>query len=317
MEEKSPKHSPLRMILIISNFLVFCVTLVINYLSSQPGLAPGLYESNTGAISDAYNTALTPAGWTFTIWAFIYIWQLVHIIYSHTLLCRRTPEGEYMYMSPAHLHPAFYIVFLVNCLLNLAWIFLFDRQYMEVAFVFLLAIACTLYASGAIVCWSLSKAGAALERLHRVKDIWLTRILVLNGLAFYGTWCTIATLLNLSIVVQYRAYVDGTTVAWLCLGILTAEIGVWFILETFIFDRHLRYCFSQYIVLPIAIGGVLSKNYDPEVAHMQYVLFLLALSLALGLVKVIVMVVKACKCPINYNNILPEKSVDTEAVSTM
>lgn len=315
MEAKETQHSPVRMVLIITHFLIFCVTLAINYLSSQPNVAPGLYESNTGAISDAYNTQVTPAGWTFTIWAFIYIWQLVHIIYSHTLLCRRNATG-YHYVSPGHIHPSFYAVYIINCLLNLGWIFLFDRQYMEVAFVFLLAIACTIYACGTIVCWSLNKAGAAMEQLAMVKDIWMTRILVLNGLAFYGTWCTIATLLNFSIVLQYRANLDGVTVAWISLGLLTAEIIVWFVLENFVFDRHLRYCFSQYIVLPIALGGILSKNYTPDTPHMSYVLFLLALSGALGLTKVIVIAVRSWRCPITYTKPTIEPTISNTDIET-
>jgi len=242
---------------------------------------------------------VTPAGWTFTIWAFIYIWQLVLIIYSHTLLCRRNMTG-YHYVSPAHIHPAFYAIYIINCVFNLGWIFLFDRQYMEVALVFLIAVACTLYTCGVLVCWSLNNAGAAMETLGMVKDIWMTRIIVLNGIAFYGTWCTVATLLNLSIVIQYRAGVDAITVVWVALGILTAEITGWFVLENFVFDRHLRYCFSQYIVLPIALGGILSKNYAPDTPHMTYVIFLLCLSGALGLTKIIVIAVRSWKCPITY-----------------
>ena len=34
-----------------------------------------LFKSKTGDVSDKYPTDITPAGWTFTIWIVIFIWQ--------------------------------------------------------------------------------------------------------------------------------------------------------------------------------------------------------------------------------------------------
>ena len=72
------------------------------------------------------------------------------------------------------------------------------------------------------------------------------------------------------------------------------------------FDKHLRYCFSQYVVLPVAFVGLLSKHYnssEPE-AYTIYVMFLLCMSGLLGIIKIIVMIVKGIRNPINYNNII-------------
>lgn len=275
---------------------------------------PGLYKSDTGTISDKYNTKITPSGSTFTIWAFIYTWQLTHVVYSLTLLCRKNSDGQYLYLRPGHIHFSFYIVFMINNAFNIGWIFLFDRELMEVALVFLILIAVTLYICGVIVCRSLYQAGGELERLKTVKDIWLTRLLLINGLAFYGTWCTIATLLNLSIVLQYKASVDQYVCAWIALGVLTAELLAWFILETFVFDRHLRYCFSPYIVLLVAFSGVITKHYDassPE-PYLYFVFALLAVSGVLAIVKIIIMIVKGIKMPIQYQSSRVEPTLTTE-----
>ena len=95
-----------------------------------------------------------------------------------------------------------------------------------------------------------------------------------------------------------------------------AELVAWFILETFVFDKHLRYCFSQYIVLLVAFSGLLSKNYnssEPE-AYTIYVMFLLSLSGLLALVKLVIMIVKGIRNPINYNNIIVPTTKELEAV---
>ena len=66
------------------------------------------------------------------------------------------------------------------------------------------------------------------------------------------------------------------------------------------FDKHLRYCFSQYVVLLVAFVGLLSKHYnssEPE-AYTIYVMFLLCMSGLLGII------VKGIRNPINYNNII-------------
>ncbi len=35
-----------------------------------------LFPKSTGNISDTFYTDITPAGWTFSIWGFIYTWQV-------------------------------------------------------------------------------------------------------------------------------------------------------------------------------------------------------------------------------------------------
>ena len=72
------------------------------------------------------------------------------------------------------------------------------------------------------------------------------------------------------------------------------------------FDKHLRYCFSQYVVLLVAFVGLLSKHYnssEPE-AYTIYVMFLLCMSGLLGIIKIIVMIVRGIRNPINCNNII-------------
>lgn len=275
-----------------------------------------MYLSETGAVSDKYPTAFTPAGWTFSIWTFIYAWQLLHSAYSLSLICRQTSNGQYLYVNPGHIHFSFYIVYLLNNGFNIGWIFLFDREFLEASFVFICLITVTLYICGVIICRYLDQSGSYLVSTGGMKEIWLTRVFTLNGIAFYGTWVTLASLLNFAIVLEHRAGVESITCAWVALGIVAAELLTWFTLETFVFDRYLRYCFGPYIVLPIALGGILSKNLDPAspAPHLILVMVLLGLSLLLGLVKLIVMLVKGRRNPIIYDNI-SHPSVTTELAS--
>ena len=271
-----------------------------------------IFESDTGTISDQYDTKITPAGWTFTIWAFIYTWQIIHVVYSLTLLCRKGSDGNYLYVNPEPLHYSFYIVYIINNVLNIGWIIAFDRsgkrpELLIIAMFLLWLITFTLYICGVLICKYLSRAGATLEQSGNVKDIWMIRMFTLNGIAFYGTWCTVASLLNFTIVLKYRTRVSDEMAIWICLGILTVEIIAWFILETFVFDKHLRYCFSQYITLLVALSGLLSKQADSSKleACTLYVIFLLSVTAVLSLVKFCIIVFRGSRKPIVYSHIEP------------
>lgn len=261
-----------------------------------------MYLSQTEAVSDKYFTSLTPAGWTFSIWSFIYSWQVIHCIYSLTLICRKSPEGIPLYRQPGHIHYSFYIVYIFNGAFNTCWIFIFDREILELAFVFLCFITVTLYICGVLLCKYLHDSAPYLTANGGSKEIWLTRLLPLNGVAFYGTWVTLASLLNFGLVLQYRANVDPDVCSWVVLVLITLELIGWFVLETFVFDKYLRYCFSQYIVLLVAFAGILSNHYDAAspAAYAIYGVVLTALAAALGVCKVIVMIVKGLKYPITY-----------------
>jgi hypothetical protein len=75
------------------------------------------------------------------------------------------------------------------------------------------------YPTNASLAFFLSRANEA-----KLYDLWLTRILVLNGLLFYNTWTTIASLINLAAAMQYDGGVNGSTSAYVALALLTATV---------------------------------------------------------------------------------------------
>lgn len=87
-------------------------------------------------------------------------------------------------------------------------LFLFDQEKIEASLVVLACLALSL-----IICLALSyrTMNAALPTFlsqSRQLDIWLLRIFLFNGLGIYASWTSIATGLNLGLVIAYR-YVRG------------------------------------------------------------------------------------------------------------
>ena len=59
---------------------------------------------------------------------------------------------------------------------------------------------------------------------------------------------------------------------------------------------------AHYLTFIMAFSGIYVKNYDPNVPFQIYVVVLLGLVCALTVAKIIIVIVKSIKSPINYNS---------------
>lgn len=183
--------------------------------------------------------------------------------------------------------------------------FFFDREFLELSTVAMCLSTFTLYICGVLICIYLEKAAHKLESLASGSEIWMIRIFHLNGIAMYGSWTTLATLLNFEMVLQYKSDVVAETGAWVTLVFFTIEIVAWIVLEHFVFDKHLRYCFTPYIILLVSFAGILAQNYKPSEtvpAHIVYALVLLSLVVIATVVKIVIMILKGQKRPIEHSD---------------
>ena len=126
---------------------------------------------------------------------------------------------------------------------------------------------------------------------RRKLDIWLVRALVHNGLAIYGTWLFLATLLNLTIwiaAIYNRVPQSITNITTIIITIVLVGIIVYFVCENFIFYSSMAYTFTPWFVLIFALIGILSKNYkrtDIPSRNQSYALALLILCCILAVVR--------------------------------
>ncbi|KAE8279857.1 hypothetical protein D5F01_LYC21988 [Larimichthys crocea] len=223
--------------------LVFIITMVFSALAA-PGIYPFL--ASTGNTSEEFVTQITPSGWTFSIWTIIYIFLALVLAFVLSGTCRKNAYG-YVYCSPAILPHGFFVTWCLNLGLNTGWLFLWDRRFMPAALAFLILIALTNYIMIFFSCYV---------------DLWLHRVLVQNGIAIYATWTTIASLVNLTIVLTNDGNMSQTDAGTLALSVLTVVLFVWFILENSVLDKHVRYILTIYPAVIWALTGVFTKNYD-------------------------------------------------------
>ncbi|XP_071398108.1 uncharacterized protein [Centroberyx affinis] len=302
------EHDSGRLAAIVVSILLFAISLVFNGLAVV-GIGP--YLTTTANVSAVFDTQVTPSGWTFNIWAVIYTWLISMIIYILTSLCRKNGYG-FVYCSPSVLPYGFFISWCINMCFNIGWLILWDRGLMIAALVFLLLVICTNYTMICYTCHGLHIYGAWLKKYHKV-DLWLLRVLVQNGVSIYATWTTIATLINLTIVLTYDANISPTDAATISLSILTAVLLVWFILENFVLEKHVRYILTIYPVVIWALTGNLDKNYDAAAPSRNgiFIAVLLALACALFVMRIVLVVWRHIKQPL-YEDAGPEAMSPTE-----
>ncbi|KAM8727490.1 uncharacterized protein AB9X84_001185 [Acanthopagrus schlegelii] len=240
-----------RIVVIILCLAVYIAVLVINALA---GAGRGPFHSSTGNVSARYETDITPAGWTFSIWGVIYTWLTLMVLYNTTYVFR----GSW---AQCLLPYAFYFCWLASMVLNITWLLLWDRELMLAALVVLIMIAISNYSALFFCCFATDYYGLWLQTYHR-KDLACLRILVQNGLALYTTWTAIASLINFSLVLHLWG-VDRSTAATASLCILFGEVMGWFILENWVLDRWVRNILTVYPVVIVALVGNIMKHFNP------------------------------------------------------
>ena len=236
-----------------------------------------------------------PSNSTFSIWGFIWSWQVILIIYFHVAIFRKTPNG-YLYQHPAF-DTAVYPLNIFSYLVTVGWVISFDRLELGWSLACLLSCPLVLFTSVALSAKRVTDNEEQMKNIGSTKDMWLLRLLVQNGISFYGTWVTIASLLNLGMLVVYRWGGDQVTGSMTVLGGLSAIFVAFFILDNFVFYKYIQYIVSPYVVVIVALRGVIVRSWDMK-GNKELSMFVLCLLIAVCvflLVKIIIMAIRLYK----------------------
>ncbi|KAK7060090.1 hypothetical protein SK128_014747 [Halocaridina rubra] len=315
------EHSGARIALVVINFLVFGAMVTLNELSAFPqvansifarinntvtdyglGVSPqGIFNMSSGNLRAIENLDVTPAGFTFMIWTVIYIWLLLAHLYTLILLCRRNAVGP-VYNSPAVVTPAFLIIYTINLLANIAWLFLWDNRLHIPSSALMWLVALTNWIALGIIHGTLYHHGPWMSR-HAKVDLWMFRILWHNGLAIYTTWSTIVALLNLGVALKNEVPLDAQIIVYIILGSISGIMVLWFILENTVLDRFVRYTVTQYAVIVLAMAGIYINKYNGSTMETGYfIVVLLGVSVFCFVARLGLVIVRGIKHPLYVNN---------------
>ena len=271
--------------------IVLIVTFIANIIPSFPEDAG--FANGTGAVSDNFYTQVNPAAWTFAVWGVIYLAQALWILYAWSFVFRPSTPRSISFVT--------YIFYMIANLCSMIWIYVFSNGYAQFSFGVIVVLAIALYSTITVQCIYLYKQTPALMSEKKFKvDLYLTRIIVLNSIALYASWVSVATQLNFVTLLQVYTSVDATTAATIGLSILLVEIVVYFILENTILDRFARFVFVVYPLAIWAFTGVLSAHWgvEPDNRNPIFTLVLLVLCIVLFVIRIILWIVFAFLRPL-------------------
>jgi len=151
------------------NGFFLAATLVVNALGAT-GIINGLSQKQ---ISDMYVTLITPSPATFSIWSVIYSLLLISVI---VMIVKK--DDSYYRCAVDQITP----LFIISCILNMAWIVTFSYLQIELSALFILGFVITL----ASIC----------QRLLKIRDgkHWLLPL----TFGIYTGWLFIATVVNIA-----------------------------------------------------------------------------------------------------------------------
>lgn len=178
------------------NYVPLFATLVVIAVNAAANIIP-IGDVNTGEVSARYPTGFTPAGWVFSIWSLIYLGLLAFGIHT-----ARRPAGR------AHRVEAAY---LVSCVANAGWIFMWHYGRIAESLVLMLALFGSLLV-------------AYLRLLSAPAPTASERLCVDMPFSLYFGWITTAALANLAaLFFSLGVYPFGLAMDdWAILTVVTA-----------------------------------------------------------------------------------------------
>ena len=213
----------------ISNILAFVLTIVVNSLAGSTTIIGGKV---TAEISDANFTLITPAGYTFSIWGIIYTLLGIFVVYQ-ALPSQKNKD----------FHSKIGWLFVLSSLINIAWLFLWQFEYL----IFSVVLIFMLLASLVAIYLRLEIGKSKVELREKIAVHlpfstyfgWITIASIANvattlvSIDWDGfginpeTWASliilIALLLSLIIVITRKDIAYGLVIAWAFIGISVAQ----------------------------------------------------------------------------------------------
>jgi benzodiazapine receptor len=162
-------------------FIAAIATIIVNIIANVLPLN-GL---STGEISDRFQIFFVPAGYVFSIWLLIYIGIIAYAIYQVLPAQRKNPRLQ-----------SIGYIFILSCLANIAWLFLWHYEVFNFTLVAMLALLFSLIAIYLRLNIGRSEVSSA--------EKWAVHV----PFSIYLGWITVATIANVTQLLYYLGW-DG------------------------------------------------------------------------------------------------------------
>lgn len=220
----------------IAALIAMVAVLVVNTMAV---LLP-INQMSTGAISDLYPNYFVPAGFTFSIWSVIYLLLLCFCGYALWFSFSNQQQS-----TVKELLPGLLILFLLTCLINCSWIFLWHYLQIELSLLVMLLFLLTLIGI-------YRKLGEKNNSLSRTAYFFLQ-----VPFSVYLGWISVATIANTTALLVSMGWEGGflSPVSWAAIMMVVAVL-----LGLFLLFSHKDLAYP--LVITWALYGIYFKQGD-------------------------------------------------------
>jgi hypothetical protein len=236
------------------NIVAFIITLAVNGLAGV-GV---LNDRTTAQVSNLYSNLVTPAGYVFAIWGIIYALLFIFIIYQ-ALPSQKEKQFQKQISS----------LFLLSCLFNCVWIFLWQYNFIALSVIAILALLATLTA----IYLRLGVGAAKVSSREK--------LFVHLPFSVYFGWITVATLADIAAALVYEHWNGLSSDTW-AEAILLVALAVTLIV--IVARRDIAYS----LVIVWALVGIAANHSSNQnvvvtiVIDVAVILIVLVLSVAIS-----------------------------------
>jgi len=295
-------HKVLNLLGILGIWFSFIITVTFNGLAGSG--SSDIFNSNVGNLSRKYELSITPAGYTFSIWSIIYIWNAAAFVFYLFSIFSSSAMGK-LYLNPVVISPWYSFFYISNLWYNTAWIFTWDREELVGSSILLFLIAQTNIVSLALLAKNIAQDGHQM-REEKPKIYWTYVVLSMNGQGIYATWTIIASLLNFCHCLVYVAKVDMEVACNICSGILLGVMIIYFLLENTVLDNYVRLLMTPYLVVIWAATGIIvEKDGEKDVAqsNKRMTKAILGIACVFMTLRILIVVLRQLKRPLGRSGI--------------
>ncbi|XP_029314010.1 uncharacterized protein LOC115025709 [Cottoperca gobio] len=97
--------------------------------------------------------------------------------------------------------------------------------------------------------------------INNPRVILWTRYLTQNGLAVFAWWSLLNAMLGFGVLLKYDAGMPDPLVSTVVLTIVSLFTIIWFILQSFLLTKYMRYTLSVYTILILGLGAMFTRSY--------------------------------------------------------
>lgn len=270
---------------------ITCIVYIIHIILSSVAGGGGnsAFPSSQKEMSEQFQLSITPAGATFSIWAVIFAYQVIWMIYAVGSTIRHGMSTEIQSKETL-------LNFLCYTIAVVVWLFVWARQNIVGGLICLVVASFFINIAFGYACADLHSFVATYGKpLDSIIDIRCHRYLIQNGIIFNATWVVIATLLNVAIVLKYELNVTDTTASLVALTFLGLAIITWFAVENWALEEYTEYTFTNYIVVVVALIGILLNGRTAGNKELYWLtVALLVIACVMFLLRVIFLFRKCC-----------------------